>query len=56
MSIIRECTYPMCSCEIHCDTPEDEAKKLLENDDLPRCDCGYLFEICMYPICPYGTE
>ena len=33
-----------------------EAKRdrasMFPNDGLPRCDCGWLFEICDYPRCP----
>jgi hypothetical protein len=27
-----------------------------EPDHLPRCDCGWLFEICDYPNCPCGAD
>lgn len=27
MSVIKKCTYPFCSCEIHCDSPKPEHKK-----------------------------
>lgn len=29
------------------------AAKLIDNE--PRCDCGYLFEICNHPNCESGA-
>lgn len=27
-----------------------------DDDHLPRCDCGHLFEICSKPNCPLGDD